>query len=334
VPALRDIPGFELRGLSASTPASANAAAAKFGVERVFDDPAAMAESADIDMVVVAVKVPEHRDLLLPALRAGKIVLCEWPLAVDVEEATQLAAAVTAPAFIGLQARSAPTVRYVRDLVADGYVGTVLSTTMVGSGGTWGAQVEPRNAYLLDRRSGATMLTIPFGHAVDALTMVLGEFVSLSATMATRRSEVVESGSGRILPMTAADQVAVTGELAGGAVASVHYRGGMSLGTNFRWEINGTDGDLVVSANLGHLQLADLTLHGAQRDSQLAELAVPDTYFTAGRALARSDPHAYNVACAYVQILADLNDGAGTVPTFDHAVMRQQMLAQIATAAN
>src|SRR6266705_257680 len=60
----------------------------------------------------------------------------------------------------GLQARSAPAVAYVRDLVEQGYVGEVLSTTLIGSGMGWGPTVEPFNAYLNDKKNGATMLSI------------------------------------------------------------------------------------------------------------------------------------------------------------------------------
>jgi len=34
----------------------------------------------------------------------------------------------------GLQARSAPSMAYVHDLIKQGYVGEVLSTTLIGSG--------------------------------------------------------------------------------------------------------------------------------------------------------------------------------------------------------
>ena len=54
------------------------------------------------------------------------------------------------------------------------------------------------------------------------------------------------------MPMTAEDQVAISGLLEGGAVATVHYRGGFSRGTNFRWEINGSEGDIVAIADAGH----------------------------------------------------------------------------------
>src|SRR5947208_2045978 len=90
-------------------------------------------------------------------------------------------------AVAGLQARSAPSVAYVHDLIKQGYVGEVLSTTLIGSGMGWGPTVEPYNAYLNDKKNGATMLSIALGHAADALCHCLGEVRELSATMTVRR---------------------------------------------------------------------------------------------------------------------------------------------------
>ncbi|CAM5704493.1 hypothetical protein MAUB1S_03679 [Mycolicibacterium aubagnense] len=66
--------------------------------------------------------------------------------------------------------------------------------------------------------------------------------------------------------MTAEDQIAVTGRLESGAVASLHYRGGSSRGTNLLWEINGTEGDLVLTGDSGHLQFGQAELRGARGD--------------------------------------------------------------------
>jgi len=53
-----------------------------------------------------------------------------------------------------------------------------------------GATVDSSRVYMLDRAGGGSMLAVPFGHTVDALAMVLGEFTELSTTTATasRRS--------------------------------------------------------------------------------------------------------------------------------------------------
>src|SRR5437764_2405365 len=128
-------------------------------------------DSPYVDVVVITVKVPYHLQLATAALNAGKAVYCEWPLGNGLNETETLAALAKKQgvlAVAGLQARSAPTVAYVRDLVEQGYVGEVLSTTLIGSGMGWGPTVEPFNAYLNDKRNGATMLSIAVGHPAAA----------------------------------------------------------------------------------------------------------------------------------------------------------------------
>jgi predicted dehydrogenase len=231
--------------------------------------------------------------------------------------------------FVGLQARSSPTVGYLRDLVANGYIGDVLSTTVIGSGGAWGATVTGRDEYTLDASNGATMLTIPFGHTADAVAMVLGEFEQVAATTATRRRYATNSATGESVPMTAEDQIAVTGVLQSGAVASIHFRGGMCAGTNLLWEINGTHGDLRLTGNSGHLQLAEVELYGSRDGAAIAPLSVPERYRRAPCTLREMSPRAYNVAQAYLQIEQDLSTGTSIAPTFEHAVVRHKQLVEI-----
>ena len=332
VPALQALDGYELRALSASTAESAAAAGREHGIERTFGDAAALAACDDVDLVVIAVKVPHHFELVTAALEAGKPVLCEWPLGNGLAEAVELAERARragVPGYVGLQARSAPAVRYLRDLVADGYIGEVLSSTVVASGGQWGPSVPAASArYLLDRANGATMMTIPFGHTLDGVASVLGEPQDLLATIATRRPQVSDVASGEPLPMTAADQVAVTGRFPDGAVVTFHYRGGTSRATNFHWEINGTEGDLVASGPTGHLQLIPIALRGARGEETLADLVVPPEYHRVP-GLEPSSP-GYAVAHAYAQLLDDLDTGTALVPDFEHAVLRHRMLEAIA----
>src|SRR6266581_670540 len=162
-----------------------------------FDNHRDLVNSADVDVVAVTVKVPYHLELATAALEAGKAVYCEWPLGNGLQEAETLAALAKQTgvlAVAGLQARSAPSVAYVRDLITQGYVGEVLSTTLMGSGMGWGPTVEPFNAYLNDRKNGATMLSIPLGHTADALCYCLGEARELCATMAMRRKSYTVTG--------------------------------------------------------------------------------------------------------------------------------------------
>ena len=276
--------------------------------------------------------MPHHFEVASAALDAGKAVYCEWPLGNGLKEAERLAALAKKKgvlAVAGLQARAAPPVAYVHDLIGQGYVGEVLSTTLIGSGMGWGPTVEPFNAYMHDKKNGATMLSIGLGHAADALCYCLGEVRELSATMTVRRKSFTIAKTGESKPMTAEDQVAVTGLLEGGEAFSIHYRGGYSRGTNLLWEINGTDGDLQVTAEGGQAQIFDLTVRGANgAHSSLEIVPVPQQY-----RLSPVKGPALNVAQAYAHFARDYREGTHLCPTFDDAVTRHRMLDAIETAA-
>jgi hypothetical protein len=76
VPALKALPGYELKAVCTSHEDTAKASAAAFGVERAFHRFSDMAADPDIDLLVVCVRVPGHRDLVMAGLEAGKAVLC------------------------------------------------------------------------------------------------------------------------------------------------------------------------------------------------------------------------------------------------------------------
>src|SRR5438874_3323572 len=135
IPALRALPNFEIRALSAHSAESARAAGEAFGVSAVFSDHEQLVTRPDIDLVAVTVKVPHHRELVTAALAAGKAVYCEWPLGRDLDQARAMAALAAergVRTVVGLQGRQAPAIELVQELLRDGYVGEVLSTTMVG----------------------------------------------------------------------------------------------------------------------------------------------------------------------------------------------------------
>src|SRR3954451_13207246 len=214
IPALRSLADdFEITALSPTRRASADAASKLFGVPAAFDNHQDLVNNPAVDVVAVTVKVPCHLELATAALEAGKAVYCEWPLGNGLNEAETLAALAKKQgvlAVAGLQGRSAPAVAYVCDLVEHGYVGEVLSTTLVGSGMGWGPTVEPFNAYLNDRKNGATMLSIAVGHTADALCYCSGEDREHWPPTAMRRKTFANAETGESKPMIADDQVAVT----------------------------------------------------------------------------------------------------------------------------
>jgi predicted dehydrogenase len=120
--------GARLIGVAASTPERSERAAEQLGAERAFPTAEALVEAGDVDVVHICTPNNLHLPLAEAALAAGKHVICEKPLATDVDGARRL---VDAAAGSGRQAtvpfvyRYYPTVREARDRVRSGRTGAV-----------------------------------------------------------------------------------------------------------------------------------------------------------------------------------------------------------------
>ena len=337
VPALRALPAdFEIAGVANSSLASGESAAAGMNLPKAFASVADMLAAPEIDMIAVTVRVAQHLEIVKAALEARKHVYCEWPLGNGLHEALELARIARQQGVLGVigtQACVAPEIQYVKQLILDGFVGEVLSTTLIGHGAAWGGIIpnEQSSAYLLDNANGATMLTIPVGHTLAALREVLGDVIQTSSVLATRRKTVLVADSGEMLPVTAPDQVLVNGILASGVPVALHYRGGMPRdGHGLFWEINGTDGDLRLSGPFGHTQMVPLSLTGARGDEKVFQpLEVPASYLD----WLPADPQTGNVARMYARMARDLREGTKTAKTFDDAVAIHRIIAAIEQSA-
>lgn len=307
-----------------------------FGVRAVFADHERLVSQPDIDVVAVTVKVPHHRALVSAALAAGKAVYCEWPLGRDLDDAqamASLAAAQGVGTVVGLQGRQAPAVAFVQALLSDGYLGEVLSTTMVGLS-VPGEVVVQANAYMLDETNGANLLTVAVGHSLNLLAYVLGEFAELVAVSELRRPLITIDESGEQIVKTAADQIAVIGTLSSGVTASIHVREAVAGGTGFLWEINGTDGTLRITADAAVPGIFPLTVAGARGRNEPAQLAVPVALTQKWPALTSLEgTPAFNVGRAYAGFAADIDNGTHTVPDFADAVRRHEVIAAIERSA-
>jgi len=332
IPALQALPNYEIRAISAHNAETARAAGEAFGVSAAFSDHEQLVMQPDIAVVAVTVKVPHHRELVSAALAAGKAVYCEWPLGRDLEDARAMAALAAEQGVrtvVGLQARQAPAIEFVQELLSDGYVGEVLSTTMVGLSVPGGVVGQP-NAYMLDETNGANVLTIAVGHSLDILSHVLGEFGELSAISDLRRPLITIEGTGEQIVKTAADQIAVIGTLSSGVTASIHVRETVAGGTGFLWEINGTDGTLRITADEAQPQIFPLTVAGAKGRNDPAELAVPAALVQRWPALTSMEgAPAYNVGRAYAAFAADIDNETHTVPDFADPARRHEVIAAI-----
>lgn len=128
---------YKITALQNSSQSSAEVAAKKYSLDSVstHDSPASIAQDPNVDIVAVSVNVPQHYDLIRPALEAGKDVFSEWPLArnaTEAEELVHLANKKGVKTLVGLQARQSPSIIKAKDIVGSGKLGKILGTTMFG----------------------------------------------------------------------------------------------------------------------------------------------------------------------------------------------------------
>ncbi|WP_379164167.1 Gfo/Idh/MocA family protein [Paenibacillus sp. sgz5001063] len=337
LPALQALPNFKVTAISTTRQASADETAERYGIPNAFTDPNELARHPDVDLVTVAVKVPEHDKLVRIALEAGKHVFCEFPLGRTTAETANLLQAAESQGvrhFVGLQARANPAVNYVKDLIADGYVGDIRAVHCnysVPVYPTRSKQIDLAHQYLLEDTHGANVLTITAGHLLDGLMHILGPFSELSAILRTHAAQVQVMETGAFIHPTSPDHVAVQGILANGAVMSSQIRN--TYQGNLLLEINGTEGDLLlVSEDNFMFQIDSLVVKGAQDgDKSFKVLAVPAKYDRVPQGL--STGPAYNVAQLYQGINRDLRENTRNAPDFYTAMAIHKLFDQIRAAA-
>lgn len=171
-----------LSGFVGRRPADAAAIASEFGV-RPFESLESMLEFSDA--VVIATPHGQHADLAVRTLRAGRHVLVEKPLALDVADAERVIAAADASsgvAVVGHLMRFAPAHRHARAMIEAGAVGTVLHA-VAERVVPW--RVDARRPWHLSTGAGGGMWMVQGVHAVDQLSWLLG--ARAATAIGTRR---------------------------------------------------------------------------------------------------------------------------------------------------
>ncbi len=321
VPAVQGLAGLELAAVATNDQKSADAAAAAFGVKG-YADAQAMLRDPAVDLVAVAVKVPDHRKLVLAAIAAGKHLYCEWPLGRDLAEAEELADAANAAglhAVVGLQTRANPAALRARDLLASGAVGRVLSARVLSTTMAFGPKVEAAMAFGEQEENGATLVTIQGAHTLDLTIATLGG-LETAAALATTQFPQIQIDGGAAQRRSTADHILVQARIAGGPALSVEVAGGRSPeATPFLFEVTGDKGILTLEGGAargfqsGRLRLL---LNGAEQKVDEGEVAaMPDT--------------AANVAGTYAALRNDILNGTATAPGFDHAVRLTRLISDL-----
>lgn len=180
----------------------------------------------DVDIVDICIPGQQHAEIATASLAAGKHVLCEKPLANDLDEAREMVAAAREAegrgqvAALGFNYRRLPALELARRLVEQGRIGEVRQARLAYLQ-DWLADPQAPMTWRLRRESaGSGALGDIASHAIDQVQHLLGSpVVAVRGRLATMVAE--RPGPEGPEPVTVDDAAWATLELDSGAIASV-----------------------------------------------------------------------------------------------------------------
>ena len=271
IPGLQAIDGVEVVSVCNRSRESSGRVAQQFGIPTIYDNWGELIDATDTDAIVIGTWPYMHSTLTLAALAVDKHVMCEARMATSAEEAHVMRdAAQEHPDLIAQIVPSPMTLwadNTIGRLIAEGYVGNILSVEIRSSDGSFLDTDGPlhwRKNYDL---SGMNIMGM--GIWYEAMVRWVGEATSVTAQGKTFVRMRREPETGRMRAARIPEHVDIIMNLACGAqgymmVSSVQGLGGVNEAT-----IYGSEGTLRMSGN---------TLYGGRRgDTGMQEIPIKDS---------------------------------------------------------
>lgn len=211
-----DLPPVELVTVASRDAGRAAATADRLGYGTSTDDWRVAVDNPRVSIVVNVATNDLHAEPSIAALEAGRHVLCEKPLAIDVPTAAKMASAAPSGlvAACGYNYRFVPALRLAHDLLREGRLGAIRHVRLSYLQ-DWAAGMEARSGWKFDDPAAGNSVA-DYSHLIDLLCWLVGEPVRVCASTGT----LAEDGLRRAEPgIDHEDWYAALVELSSGATA-------------------------------------------------------------------------------------------------------------------
>lgn len=335
IPALIKSKHHQITAIATTNMESAKESANQIGEIEAYDNYKEMLTSKNVDMIIVSVKAPFHKEIVLNTIRANKHIYCEWPLAIGTSEVESIMKEMdqsTIKHAIGLQSRQADEVKLVKDIVDSNEIGSILSINMKVSTHAKGNWVDKAGSYILDRKNGATLLTINGGHALDVLTFIFGHFSEVQANHHTHYTKARILDNDSTINKNIEDQYLISGKINNYIPIVVHLQGGAY--PQFFLEIQGERGIIRLYQNqsIGHPQYGGLSVSLAKYDSTQTITTSQNSDFTVLMEDNKEVPFT-NVCRAHQSFAKDILLNTNEAPDFHYASYLHRLITAIEVSA-
>ena len=234
---------------------------ANWGYESVDTDWRRIVARDDIDLVDVCLPNHMHHDVVIAAAEAGKMVICEKPLAMNVAEGEAMVTAIEkagVPNLICFNYRRVPAIALCRQLIDEGRVGRPFHyRATYNQDYTIAADVPQggRALWRLDSRvAGSGVTGDLLAHSIDTAEWLNGPIEQVVATTETFIKERVHQDSGQVEKVDIDDACMFLARFANGSMGtfeSTRYARGRKNYNTF--EMNGELGSLYFDLENPHM---------------------------------------------------------------------------------
>ena len=245
-PAPADI---QLVGVSAASEASVCKGVGQGGYGFGTTDWRELVERDDIDVINCCTPNFLHKEMLIGAMRAGKHVYCDKPLAMSLAEAREIVAIADETGIrhqMTFEYRFIPAMMRAKQLVEEGFLGQVFSFRAAYLHAGYIDPNRPISWRLEVAKGGGGALFDLGAHVLDLVRFLLGEYDSVHALTETFiKDRPLPGKPSQRMPVEVDDLVLMTVRMANGAVGTVEASR-LATGANdeLRLEIHGQQGAL------------------------------------------------------------------------------------------
>jgi predicted dehydrogenase len=220
------LPKLRLVGVSTSHRETAQAAQAEAGFEAWFEDSQALVSAEGVDVVDCVTPNYLHFPIVMAALRAGKHVYCEKPLALNAKQAlAMLSAAQAAQVQVGMtfNYRFIPAVIKASQLLQAGDLGEIYSFRADYLHSGYQDPQRPMSWRLRKESAGGGALVDLGSHVIDLVRYLIDDFKRLNCSVRTYIKERPAQPGSQVIEKVDVDDAAwIRAELANGAVGTLH----------------------------------------------------------------------------------------------------------------
>lgn len=315
----------------------------QWGYESYETDWKALIARDDIDAIDICTPNNFHKEIAIAAAEAGKMILCEKPLALNVEEGEEMVAAIEKAGVantVWYNYRRVPAVTLAKQLIDEGRLGKIFHYR-ANFLQDWTIDAElPQGGEGLWRMDAAVAGSGVTGdllaHCIDTAIWLNGNMKDVSAMTETFVKEREHVLTGKVEPVTIDDACTFMGHFENGSLGlfeSTRYaRGHKAL---YTLEINGEKAsikwDLHDLHRLEYFDHADDSLVRGWRSVHVTDGDMPymDKWWVPGLQIGYEHTFVHQVA----DFVENLSKGEPTGPTFADALETQKVCDAVLKSA-